>query len=229
MKLDIRTYLIMLVLSATCTRLNTSIGVEIGLVLALTLIQIISGNGVFMPRLLALYFALVFIQFAIFPILPDIAVMLLSVLVVNIRSFFPVIICIALIYKTTRVSQIMATMAKMKVPKGVTISLAIAIRYIPTLTEEWKHIREAMWMRSVTSGFNNPLIKLGKKLECYLVPLFVSAIKTSDELSAAAMTRGIDNPNPPTCRNYRPMNGMDYFMIFMSVGITIFCAVLRYV
>ena len=51
MKLDIRTYLIMLVLSATCTRLNTSIGVEIGLVLALTLIQIISGKGVFMPRL----------------------------------------------------------------------------------------------------------------------------------------------------------------------------------
>ena len=155
--------------------------------------------------------------------------MLLSVLVVNIRSFFPVIICIALIYKTTRVSQIMATMAKMKVPKGVTISLAIAIRYIPTLTEEWKHIREAMWMRSVTSGFNNPLIKLGKKLECYFVPLFVSAIKPSDDLSAAAMTRGLDNPTPHTCRNYRTMNGMDYFMIFMSVGITIFCAVLRYV
>ena len=40
---------------------------------------------------------------------------------------------------------------------------------------------------------------LEKKLECKIVPLIMSATKTADELSAAAITRGIENPVKKTC------------------------------
>lgn len=37
-----------------------------------------------------------------------------------------------------------------------------------------------------------------KKIECYYVPLLVSASQIAEELSAAAVTRGIENPAPRT-------------------------------
>lgn len=228
MRFDVRTYLVILVSAATCASLNTDIYVEFGIIAALFILQLASGKGVCMPRLIAVYIAMLIIQFVVFPIAPELLTMVLSMFVVNVRGFFPTIMCIVLIYKTTQVSQLSATMAKMKIPKSVTITVAITIRYIPTLIEEWRHIREAMSVRRVTAGIRNPFVRIAKSCECYLIPLFMSAIRTSDELSAAAITRGIDNPAMPTCRKYRPMGTIDFLAIMIAVVTVGACAWLRY-
>lgn len=105
MILDIRTYFIILLLSATCASLNTNIWIEVCLILLLSILQIVSGKKAFMPKLLLLYIVLLVFQFVIIPVSPEIVIMLLSMFVVNLRGFFPVIMCIVLIYKTTMVSQ----------------------------------------------------------------------------------------------------------------------------
>ena len=223
MTLGVRTYIVMIVLSATCSSLNTDIFVEIGIMTAITLLQLISAKGSFMPKLLICYALMLFTQFVLFPLMPQTAVSLLSLPVVNIRSFFPTIMCIVLLYRNTKVSQMTAVFTRMHVPKGVTITLAVAVRYIPALKEEWIHIREAMKMRTVSAGVRDPFRRMYRRLECHLVPLFVSAINTSDELSAAAVTRGIDDPAVPTCRNYRPLGMRDYTALFITAAATAFC------
>lgn len=223
MRLDVRTYILIVVLSATCSTLNTNIWVEIGIVLALALLELMSVPGSFTPKLILAYGVMLFIQFLLFPVLPETAAMLLSLPVVSIRSFFPTIMGIVLLYKNTRVSQMTATFSKMHVPKGFTITLAVAVRYIPTLKEEWRHIRDAMRMRNVTRGIKNPFRRIGQKAECYMVPLFVSSLKTADELAAAAITRGIDDPAMPTCRNYHAMRFCDYMVMLITLGVTGFC------
>ena len=132
-------------------------------------------------------------------------------------GFFPLIMCIVLLYKNTRVSEMAASFTRMGAPKSVIVPIAVAVRYIPALKEEWLHIRDAMRMRNVTNGIRNPLKRLVCKIECYLVPLFVASIQSADELSAAAVTRGIDNPVKPSCRNYRPMGLRDYIVIVIAV------------
>jgi energy-coupling factor transport system permease protein len=159
--------------------------------------------------------------------MPETVEMILSMFVVNIRSFFPVVMCIVLLYKNTRVSEMTASFTRMGVSRKVTVPVAVAIRYIPTLKEEWLHIRDAMRMRSVTRGIKNPFLRLVKKLECYLVPLFVSSLHSADELSTAAVTRGIENPCKPTCRNYKPMGVKDYIVIVMAVMITVYCFIMH--
>ena len=52
--------------------------------------------------------------------------------------------CIVLLYKNTRVSEMTASFTRMGVSRKVTVPVAVAIRYIPTLKEEWLHIRDAM-------------------------------------------------------------------------------------
>lgn len=228
MRFDIRSQIVFLLMMATCASLNNNIYIEIGMILFIAAIQIMSGPSVFMPRLLSIYFIFLVVQYLLFPVLPNIIVMLLSMLVVNVRSFFPVLMCLAFIYKTTKVSQMTAALSKMNIPKSGVITIAIAIRYIPTLGEEWRHIREAMHVRNVTANIRNPFKKITKGFECYIVPLFMSAIKTSDELSAAAITRGIENPGKFSCRNYRAMQFADYFLIFVSCASTVCCIILRY-
>ena len=116
----------------------------------------------------------------------------------------------------------------MKVPKGIIISIAIAIRYFPALAEEIRALHDAMSIRNVTNGIKNSVKKLAVKAECYLVPVFISAIKTADELSAAAMTRGIENPWQPSCRNYKNMSFQDYIVLVIIFVLTLGCIYVRY-
>ena len=229
MKLDVRTYILLTLLSATWATMNSSIVMELCIMAGLVLLQLFSKKGSFMPRLLLVYLIFCAVQFLVFPVVPDIVEMLLSMLVVNVRSFFPVVMSIALIYKNTRVSEMTASFTKMGVSRKVTVPIAVAIRYIPALKEEWIHIRDAMRMRNVTRGIQNPFIRFVKRLECYLVPIFVSSLQSADELSAAAVTRGIENPARPTCRNYRPMGLKDYVVIAVAFSITVYCFVAAYV
>ncbi len=228
MKLDVRTYILLALLSATCATLNTDIRVELVIMAGLTLLQLLSGPGVFMPRLIAAYILFVLIQYALFPVVPEIMEMIFSMLVVNVRGFFPMIMCIVLLYKNTRVSEMTASFTRMGVSKKVTVPLAVAIRYIPALKEEWLHIRDAMRMRNITNGVRNPFKRMVTRMECYLVPFFVSSLQSADELAAAAVTRGIENPVRPSCRNYRSMGMRDYVVIAIALAVTVFCAVQSY-
>ncbi|MCR5166722.1 MAG: energy-coupling factor transporter transmembrane protein EcfT [Oscillospiraceae bacterium] len=192
------------------------------------LLQLLSGRGVFMPKLALTYVIFVLTEYVLLPVLPEAADMILSMFVVNVRNFFPVLVCIVLLYKNTRVSEMSASLTQMGISRKVTVPVAVAIRYIPTLKEEWEHIRDAMRMRSITAGITNPFKRIACKFECYLVPLFVSSLKSSDELAAAAVSRGIENPAKPSCRNYRPMGMRDYVTIVLALAVTVMCFLQRY-
>lgn len=228
MKLDVRTYILLTLLSATWATMNSDIFVELCIMAGLVLLQLFSRKGSFMPKLLMVYLIFCAIQFLLFPHVPDFVEMILSMLVVNVRSFFPVIMSIALLYKNTRVSEMTASFTQMGVSRKVTVPIAVAVRYIPALKEEWLHIRDAMRMRNVTRGINNPFLRVTKRMECYLVPLFVASLQSADELSAAAITRGIENPVKPTCRNYRPIGWKDYVVISVALLITAYCFIAAY-
>lgn len=88
---------------------------------------------------------------------------------------------------TTTSSEFMAGLEKMHVPSKITIPLAVIFRFFPTILEENKAIKDAMRMRGIGLGGR----KFGKILEYRLMPLMISSAKIGDELSQAALTRGL--------------------------------------
>ena len=142
MKLDVRTYILLTVLSATWATMNSDIIVELFIMGGLVFLQLLSKKGSFMPTLLVSYVILCGIQFVLFPVVPDVVEMLLSLPVVNIRSFFPAVMCIVLLYKNTIVSEMTASFTRMGISRKVTVPVAVAIRYIPSLKEESRNIRK---------------------------------------------------------------------------------------
>lgn len=102
-------------------------------------------------------------------------------------QFLPAIIMAWYMIRTTRIGEFMSAMQKMHVPDGISIALAVVMRFFPTIKEEYGSIRDAMKMRGIMFGGGDP----GKMIEYRMIPLLFSCVNIGDELSAAAITRGL--------------------------------------
>lgn len=87
---------------------------------------------------------------------------------------------------TTRVSEFIAAMERMHISKNIVIPFTVMFRFFPTIREEYGAINEAMKMRGLKYRYNPVAM-----LEYRLVPLIISTVKIGNELSAAALTRGL--------------------------------------
>lgn len=104
--------------------------------------------------------------------------------------FAPGIMMGAFLIASTSVSDFIAAMKRMRVPEKIVIPLCVIFRFFPTIAEENAAISDAMRMRGIRFGGKHP----GRMLEYRLVPLMISIVKIGDELSAAALTRGLGAP-----------------------------------
>lgn len=113
--------------------------------------------------------------------------MLILFLCYMITQFAPTMITVWYCISTTKISEFMAAMNRMHAPQGLSISLAVMMRFFPTLAEEYGSIRDAMRMRGIQFGGG----KVSKMVEYRLIPLLFSSITIGDELSATAVTRDL--------------------------------------
>ena len=93
----------------------------------------------------------------------------------------------AYLMSTTTVSEFTAAMQKMHVSEKVIIPLSVMFRFFPTILDEYRSISSAMKMRDIRLGGRNVF----KMIEYRLVPLITSCARIGEELSAAALTRGL--------------------------------------
>ena len=75
-------------------------------------------------------------------------------------------------------------------PQQITIPMSVMFRFFPTVAEEWSAIGDAMRMRGVRFGGG----KASAILEYRIVPMMICSVKIGEELSQAALTRGLDGP-----------------------------------
>ena len=110
---------------------------------------------------------------------------------VYIRKLIPCFMLGAFLIRTTKVSAFLAAFSRLHLPKGFTIALSVTLRYFPTMAEEWNYIKDALALRGIAVSFTGFLRHPVKIMEYVYVPMLVSAAKISDEITQAAITRGI--------------------------------------
>ena len=142
---------------------------------------------------IAVFSAFYAVQIYVLPHLTGI----LNFLVLFTTGFFcrilPSVAIAAYAVKTTTVSELISGMERIHMPKEVTIPLTVMFRFFPTVFQESEAISDAMKMRGITT-FRSPM----KMLEYRVVPLMMSIAKIGEELSAAALTRGLGAPEKRT-------------------------------
>lgn len=136
-------------------------------------------------------------------------------------QFMPALITAWFAIRTTKINDFMSAMQKMHVPDGVSISLAVVMRFFPTIKEEYENINDAMRMRGIAMGGG----KVTKMIEYRLIPVMFSCVNIGDELSAAAVTRGLGAPIKRTSAKELKLRIIDYTtMAIFTVSTVLFMA-----
>ncbi len=200
MSIDPRTKLLLLLLTAIFSVFVPN-GIFTCIWIALvTLLGIVLGRIGKTMRAAIIFAALWLIAIFLLPLLTGTVHTSLLVWLGLVFKCYPCCMLAGVIADTTKISEFMAAMAKWKVPRTVVIPIAIMFRYFPTVKEDWRHIKDSMSFRGISISPACFIRKPGVVIDALYLPLLVTASKAADELSASAITRGIENPNKRTSR-----------------------------
>lgn len=186
-KFDLRTRFMLILVVNLFLLLSHSLIFELVLVFGCLLLITIDGQAKSAFHFLIVFLIMLGIDQLLTPYINGFFFTLVSFITVALRKFLPCFILGKWILTKTEVSEFVAVMWKLRLPQTAIIPLSVVFRYFPTIKEEWASIRAAMKMRGIHVS-----------LEHIMVPLLMSAVNVSEELSAAALCRGLDSPEPHT-------------------------------
>lgn len=207
MRIDLRAKLVVLIAMNAVLLLSTSLCVEVYLMVAALSLSIACGCRAPAVRFGFVFAVLVAVELAVVPALDGFIAGLVMFVAVLVRKILPVLCTGLLVLTTTEVSEFIAVATKLKLPRSAIIPLSVAFRYFPTLSQEWADVRDAMRMRGI-----------GMSFEHVVVPIMMSAVNVSDELSAAALCRGIDRPGGRTCLKEARLSRVDWAVMAASAA-----------
>ena len=207
--LDPRTKILLLIIANIVVFTVQSVQVEILWVVSLLVLITLCGCGKSAVKLGVAFTVFLLLQYQVVPKAPQMIATSVLIFSTYARKIFPCLIIGSMILQTTSVREMTAALRLWHVPQSLIIPLSVTIRYFPAIKEEIGYIRDAMKFRDI-HGL--------QKLEYYIVPIMISATNTAEELSAAAVTRGIENPNKKTSIVTMKFKIQDGFCLLFGIG-----------
>lgn len=164
------------------------------------------------------YGALLVFQQVILPSSPMIIATSFTIFATYTRRMFPCLMTGALMLQCTPLRALIVGLRQLHIPQKLIVAVSVTLRYFPAIREETGYIRDAMKLRNIRGM---------ARLEGTVVPLMVSATETADELSAAAVTRGIENPARKTSAISLRLSLLDLFGMLAGLALLVVSFVIQ--
>ncbi|MCD2491577.1 energy-coupling factor transporter transmembrane protein EcfT [Lacrimispora sp. NSJ-141] len=209
--LDPRMGALLLVLANVAAFSQKSFAVELSWIIYLTLLTTLYGCWIMALKWLTAFAAVLLIQWYVLPASPMVIATSFSIFANYARRMFPCLIVGMLMVKRTPLRNLIVGMRMLHIPQKLIIAISVTLRYFPAIREELGYIRDAMKLRNIHGA---------EKVECLAVPMIVSAAGTAEELSAAAVTRGIENPVRKTSAVQLRLGAVDALALTAGIAFT---------
>ena len=115
-----------------------------------------------------------------------------------VQRIIPFMLLGAVIQKQKNISEITTALERMHLPKGIILSIAVMFRYFPSIKDDLFIIIDAMKLKGLYTSKRAVLIHPIRTMEFVLVPMLFKSLKTAEELSCAALVKGIENTGHKT-------------------------------
>ena len=208
--LDPRTKLYLLLLSNLTLFFHVSLSAEILLVAMLLSLFFLSGRVHSGIRLLVTYGILVSFDLFVIPYASGVVLNFIAMFTVGIRMMLPCMISGTYLFSTTPVGEMVCGFRKLKLPEAIIVPSVTVLRFIPTVAEDYRQIRNAMAFRGIAAGKFALLRHPAQSLEYILMPLLMNSNNVAQDLSVAAMTKGISLPGTHTSMTEIRMKTADW-------------------
>ena len=141
-------------------------------------------------------------------------------------KYFTVIPSIFIFLVTTDPSELAASINSVGVPYTVSYSVAIALRYIPDIQDEFRRIRNAQEARGIEMSGKAPLYERITRTAGIIFPLLFSTMERIDVVSNAMELRGFGKKKKRTWYSKRKLVAADYIV---NAGVLIFAAIALFI
>lgn len=147
---------------------------------------------------------------------------MLSVVLMMARKIYPTFMFAALLMTTTQVGEMTSSLQAMKIPRQVSITIVVIMRFFPTIKTEYKSVLEAAKIRGIKLNLWTCIKAPHRVVDYILVPLMMQLSIVAEELSLAAMTKGIDSDRQRTAMYQTHFGIMDLVFTVAFIGNFIF-------
>ena len=141
-------------------------------------------------------------------------------------KYFTVAPAVLMFICTTNPSEFAASLNRIGIPYHVGYSVAIALRYIPDVQEDFTRIKNAQAARGIEMSSKASLFSRIKNTATILLPLIFTGMERIDTISNAMELRRFGLHKKRTWYSGRPLKTADYavmiFLVVFSVGALIF-------
>lgn len=110
-----------------------------------------------------------------------------------IQRIIPFLMLAIAIKERKNISEITTALGRCRLPKGIIISMTVMLRYFPSMKNDFLMIIEAMKLKGIDTSWRGILFHPLRMLEFVIVPMLFRSLRTSEELSCAALVKGIEN------------------------------------
>jgi len=131
-------------------------------------------------------------------------------------KYFSVIPVALLFVITTHPSEFASSLNRIGVPYKFSYAVSIALRYIPTVQEDFITISKAQQAKGIDISKNVKLTTRIKNVSYTLLPLIFSSIDKIDVISNAMLLRGFGKRNRRTWYQARKMKTSDMVAILIT-------------
>lgn len=108
------------------------------------------------------------------------------------QKFIIMMIMAAFLKKRTSLPYIISAMQVVKCPNAVAIPFIVLLRYIPTVTEDYRCLKDSLKIRGISVSAVQFFIHPIRTLEFLIVPILLRSVRVAEELSASLLLRGIE-------------------------------------
>ncbi len=137
-------------------------------------------------------------------------------------KYLTVIPVVLMFIVTTNPSEFAASLARIGISYKVGYSLAIALRYIPDVQNDFTKIKHAQEARGIEMSSKAPLLERVKKMGSIIFPLLFSSMDRIDVVSNAMELRGFGKEKKRTWYAGRPLMRNDYLtLVFLLVFVLV--------
>ena len=146
----------------------------------------------------------------------------IGILAFIVQRIIPFMLLGTVIKKQKNISEITTALERMHLPKGIILSIAVMFRYFSSIKDDLFIIIDSMKLKGLYTSKRSAMLHPIKTMEFIIVPMLFKSLKTAEELSCAALVKGIENTGHKT--SYFDVKLRVADVVFLLTAITLLTA-----
>ena len=157
-----------------------------------------------------------------FPMFQSAVFSAIGIVAFIVQRIIPFMLLGTVIQKQKNISEITMALDRMRLPRGIILSIAVMFRYFPAIKDDFLVIIDAMKLKGLYTSKCAAILHPIRTMEFVLVPMLFKSLKTAEELSCAALVKGIENTGKKT--SYFDVKLRPIDAVFSLAAITVLTA-----